>query len=250
MAWLFLGVVIFLAPLSGQSLSWENSTDVAITPQMVVGDYWTLTISGAAANAAIVLQYTENGGSTQYFTLADTTDGSGNYSGSAQVSNASLATWTNTWYVGGVQLGPTYDYAVIRLPSQLGVAITSHSDCAGSYPYGVVGSIDYDIEDSGGNLVASSNIILYPYFAWNGGGAVAVASASTGANSYGVFTYSPIFLCSTATFSSMLYGSEILYVKIGSSTIYDQVRSQSWYASSSGYQHGDLTNTTDITITD
>ena len=155
-------------PLSAQTFSWGNSTDTSITPNFVAGDYWALNLSGAAAYAEIKLGYILNGGSVQYYTQGYA-DASGNYTANAQETTASLGSWQVTWYVNNVSVG-YYTFEVIRLPSQLGVVSSSPSDCPGAYPYGVEGSIDYDIEDSGGNLVTSNNITLFPYFAWNAGG--------------------------------------------------------------------------------
>jgi hypothetical protein len=76
------------------SLTWGNTSNSAITPDMVVEDYWTLSISGAAPSAPIVLALTKNGGALQYYTLAYT-DGNGNYSRSEQVFNDSVGTYTN-----------------------------------------------------------------------------------------------------------------------------------------------------------
>jgi hypothetical protein len=229
-------------------LSWGNSSNSAITPNIVVDDYWTLNISGAPPSVSVVLALTKNGGSLQYTTVGNT-DGSGNYYQTAQVTNGSLGTYTNQWYAGGIAAGSEYDYEVIRRPSQLSVVLASGSNCVGGYPYGVLGSIDYDIEDSGGNLVTSNSVILYPYFNWNSGGTQPVSSASGGANSYGVFTYSPLYYCSTAAYGATAIGSEILYAKIGVSSVYETVRSQSWTASSSAPDSGALYNGTDIDIT-
>ena len=101
---LLFGAFISLVPLSAQTLTFV-ATNPAISPSMVLDDSWTLTINGAAANASIVLQYTQDGGSTQYFTLAST-DNTGHYSGTQEVGNpVSIGLWTNVWLVGGTQLG-------------------------------------------------------------------------------------------------------------------------------------------------
>lgn len=147
-------------PLSAQSLSWGNTTDYAITPNFVSGDYWTLQITGATPNAAIVLQYTFNGGPTEYYTLAST-DSSGNYNTSEQETNSNLGQWTAIWLVGAVQLGPEYDFEVIRLPDKIAVVTQGpYAPCGGSEPYGLIGTVDFTLQDADGEDVERHNIML------------------------------------------------------------------------------------------
>ena len=154
-----------------------------------------------------------------------------------------IGTYTNQWYVGGVPAGSEYDYEVIGKPSALGVMSSGvYGNCPSYIPYGLQGTINYFIEDSDGNAVNSNSIVLYPYFAPNGQGTQPVVSAENGAGPFGVFTYEPMGYCANFTYTALRYGSEIIYIKIGDSNVYDPVRSQDWYATSSAQYSGEVWN--------
>ncbi len=69
------------------------SVSPAISPNIVVDDYWELHITGAAAGAEIELAYTLNGGSIGYFTEGYA-DANGNFQDLQEVTSASLGYWT------------------------------------------------------------------------------------------------------------------------------------------------------------
>jgi len=264
---LILGLVIVLAPLSAQTLTWGNVSDPTITPNFVVGDSWTLTISGAAANASIVLQFTKNGSSVQYYTVG-TTDSSGNYTSTQLVTNGSWGTYTNVWLVNGVQLGQQYNYEVIYEPGALSVYSSGVANPNCAYlggDYGVLAAITYSITNSGGNLVSEQdgNIPMLPYYSFiyynfagqvtgsgqaNVGGHGAPWSSNEYANtSNGRFLYIPIGYCDTSSYPDFLGESENLTIIIGNT--YYPVRSQTWSMYSNTIDHGTISNSVgDVTV--
>jgi len=230
------------------TLTWGNTTNSAITPDLLVGDSWTLSISGAPASAAIVWAFILNPpGSWQYYTLAST-DSSGNYTTSAAETSGSIGTYRGQWQVGGQNVSNEYDFEVVRRPNYLDVNNPTASNCPNpSYPYGVAGSIPYRVWDANDYLVVSSDIVMYPYFNWNSGGLQQVTSALGGLSS-GTFTYSPLYDCQAAAFGADAFGSEILEIRIGASGVYETVRSQSWTAWGYAPNSGRLTNGSDVNI--
>jgi hypothetical protein len=190
---LLFGVVLAVN-LSGQSLTWGNTSNVAITPQLVVGDYWTLNITGAAPSAAVVLQYTENGGPVSYFTLGYT-NGSGNYFESEQETNASVGVWTANWFVGGTQLGSEYDFEVARWPDHLeAVASTiGGSTCPEPLTYGVIASFDFQSKDSTGADVVTHNAQVQMHLIeyWEGYSGYELTQYGYA----GIYEYTPIGAC-------------------------------------------------------
>ena len=247
------------------SLSWGNSSDSAITPNMVALDYWTITISGAPASAPIVLTSTYDGGTPYNYTLGYTTV-SGTYSQTAQVTSSSVGTYTNSWAVGGIAAGPPqYDYEIIFTPTALSVYAmgTATPNCGSTPtagPYGVVGSVTYQIKtiDDGNVTEQNGNIPMEPYFDFGDGkytvgrGSTTYWPSSFYANtSNGRFLYIPIGICGTGTFAPYEFTDETLYIGIGS--VYYTVRSQSWTGYSDGYEEGEIQNTisgggSDVTI--
>ena len=227
------------------SLSWGNSSNSLITPNFVVGDYWTLNISGAPANAPIVWAFSLNHGTVEYYTLGYT-NSSGAYTQSAQETTGSLGVYSGQWQVGSVNVNSAYPFEVIRLPDHLTVATngaTIIGGCPSPLDYGILIHINYTIVDSGGSAVTSaSNVGLYPYYAFGGGGSQPVTSAATGANpADGTFVYSPLGACEDTAYSLETV-SDILWIRIENSGVYDLVRSQTWNATSSAVGGGHLYN--------
>ncbi|HEV2200299.1 MAG TPA: hypothetical protein VGR73_10805 [Bryobacteraceae bacterium] len=242
------------------TLTWGNSSNSAITPNMVAGDYWTLNITGAAPGAVIELQYRLYPDPPQRFTFAQT-DSNGNYSASQQTTSASVGNWQDQWYVGGQPAGPPYNFQLIYKPGRLEVtyeaAISNYcppSVLPTNYTYGIGITINYLVEDANGNAVSSNNIVLYPYFSPNGQQSGPVASAQSGANSLGQFNYSPLWDCGTGPFGPSQWLTETLYIKIGDSNVYDTVRQQVWYGwgfatPHSGEIRNDVNGMTDVDVT-
>jgi hypothetical protein len=233
------------------TLTWGNSSNTVITPNIVVGDYWALSISGAAPSASIDLHLTENGGSMQVYHLANA-GSNGQYNQSAQVTSASVGTYTNQWYVGGVPVGLEYDYEVIYKPEALSLVSTPYveANCTPSQggTYGILGGVVWKFQDSAGNPVTSSNIVLYPYATYNNGPLQQVTSSPNGAEqSTGIFDFYPIGHCASGPYSGA-QEANLIYAKIGVSTIYDLVRNQTWTASSNAPNTGILFNSIDVSI--
>ncbi len=65
-----------------------------------VGDSWTVSITGGAANAAVQVCIPGSCSPEGY------TDGSGNYTLSGYMSSGDVGTWNETWSVGGVTATP------------------------------------------------------------------------------------------------------------------------------------------------
>ena len=246
------------------SLSWGNSSNSAITPNMVALDYWTLTISGAPPNAAIKLTATYDNGSPYDYTLPSTTTGSGTYSQTSQVTLSSVGIYTNSWTVGGIPAGPpSYNYEIIFTPGALSVYSSgATSPNCGAAPnaseeYGVLADITYTITTSGGTTVSEQDggIPITPYFDY-GTGKILVGNGFTGywpssytANtSNGRFVYVPLGVCQSGAYLPYEWTSDTIYVKIGN--LYYEVRSQTWTASSSSGYHGEEQNSVgDVTVT-
>lgn len=233
------------------TLTWGNSSNTVITPNIVVQDYWALSISGAAPYASIDLHLTENEGSMQVYHLANA-GSNGQYNQSAQVTSASVGRYTNQWYVGGVPVGSEYDYEVIYKPESLSLYSTPYVDAnctpAQGGTYGILGGVVWKIQDSAGNTVTSRNIVLYPYATYNSGPYQQVTSAPNGADqSTGVFDFYPFGYCGTGPFTGAQEANSI-YAKIGISTIYDLVRHQIWTASSNAPDTGILFNSIDVSL--
>jgi len=148
------------------NLTWGNTTHTTISPHIVVGDYWTLNITGAAPGAPIVLQYQLNGGQPASFTLGYADNNDGHYYEQEQVGSGSVGIWSDQWYVGGVAVGNPIPFEVIRRPFSTSVMTQSvYMGCSSYYlvPNGILGQVRYQIKDVTGANVTSQNIPLNPY---------------------------------------------------------------------------------------
>lgn len=260
---LILGLVIFLAPLSAQTLTYANTSNSAITPDIVVGDSWTLTIANAARNASVVLQFTKNGGTVQYYQVGTTDAVYGNFYDTQPVTSGSLGTYTNVWLVNGVQLGTNYNYEVIDAPTALTVnSVSVASPSCPSFTYGPNGffiSIKFQITGASGTLVLPNyDLLLEPYEYYTlynqDGSTKGVGSGDIGASgtlwsppsaqyasNSATYYDIPLGLCATYTYGSWLWANQSTYIFIGSSR-YSVRPNQQWTSTGTGSNTGSVSS--------
>lgn len=261
--WLFLGAVTALA-LSAQTLSFVNYTDPAISPNIVVDDYWELHITGAAAGAEIKLAYTLNGGSIGYFTEGYA-DANGNFQDLQEVTSASLGYWTNVWYVNTVQVGPEFDYEVIDKPTGL-LVLSSAVASPSCNEDGILISVHLQITGASGSVVLpNSNVSLEPYesdtFYSPSGTITSAYSGDVGPNSWSQsskyadsnaeFYDVPVGTCvpSPYGFTGYRFGQQDLDIVIGNDS-YPVRPTQYWYGTATGYNTGSVYNSNgDVYVT-
>ena len=131
MRWLFFAATLcftFVA-LDGQSVSLSNTTHPYT--QIEVGDTVKVSITGAAHNGTVTV--VQNGNPPYVF---GTTDANGNWTLNATETSVYVGSYTQIWYVNGVQLTPsnpnsTYLPWAPRLPSFQVFANFSGSNCSG-----------------------------------------------------------------------------------------------------------------------
>jgi hypothetical protein len=159
--------------LTAQSISVGNVNNSLISPDGVVGDAYQVTITGAARNALVQLNFTHNGSPGVWY--AGFTDDSGYWTNtSAPGDSTSIGFWTEQWSVGGVNIGPEYDFVIIDQPTSLrvlSVAASSPDSCGNpwfvpaDHTYGPSATIKYQIVGSTGADLSSVGIRvgLIPY---------------------------------------------------------------------------------------
>jgi len=113
---LLLGLVLPLVSLSAQSVTLTNATR-GNGGYFEIGDSLQLNITGGLHLAAVTYTQVMNGVPSGPFS-AGSTDSSGSYQlGPVTVTSGSLGTWSETWYVGGVQATPTLSFKVLGDPT-------------------------------------------------------------------------------------------------------------------------------------
>jgi hypothetical protein len=269
---------LLASTLAAQSISVVNSSNSMISPSAVVGDIYVVTITGAAANSLVALNYVQNGTPGEWD--AGYTDSNGDWSQTAPPkSTAFIGVWTEQWSVGGTNIGINYSFEVFDEPvsqTVVSVAASSPNACGNSYAgrgtatYGPSAAIHYQINGSSGSseTVPSSGlmIMMEPYESvveydplgnqtFSGSSAIGCSSGvgpgcpsgwawtppgAFYASTSGQYYDVPLSSCASVFFSNYKFGSQVTSIIIGSNVY--QVASQDWYAVSSSSGHGTLTN--------
>ncbi|HLH00261.1 MAG TPA: hypothetical protein VKX49_28400 [Bryobacteraceae bacterium] len=254
------------AALSAQSISVVNINNAAISPSAVVGDVYQVTISGAAANSLVQLNYTQNGNPGTW--NAGYTDNSGNWSNTSAPKDASfIGTWTEQWNVGGTNIGPVYSFEVFDKPTSATRSVSSSSpdSCGSTYPpsvgkpYGPSASVQYQIVGSTGNSETVPNtglgIMLEPEESVGGGSYGDIGCTGSGcpsgflwsppsakyASSTGLFYDIPFAYCANVPYSNVALPSVTIAIFIGNNSY--AVASYTESASSSAPGHGSFSGT-------
>jgi len=158
--------------LTAQTISVTNVSNSLISPNAVVGDVYRVTITGAAQNAVVQLNYTQNGSPGTW--IAGFTDGSGYWTNDSPPKDSTfIGIWTEQWSVGGVNIGDNYIFVIIDQPTSqrwLSVAAANPDSCGGSdwfttvdNTYGPSASIKYQIVGSTGANQSTLGLTLIPY---------------------------------------------------------------------------------------
>jgi hypothetical protein len=86
-----------------------------------VGDPWTISVSGAPANTAVMVTGGQGGANTT--TAIGTTDGAGNFSVSGTFTGDQVGQWAENWVVAGVPVqGGNFAFTVIPTTSPAAAA--------------------------------------------------------------------------------------------------------------------------------
>ncbi len=85
-------------------LAFTTSRGSGLTQDLHPGDTWTISITGAAPNAAVTVSGTTPGGSFSGSQMG-MTDGNGNWSKSGTTSAGEVGTWVEHWMVNGQDAG-------------------------------------------------------------------------------------------------------------------------------------------------
>ena len=101
--------------LAQPSITLTNTTRGG-SQYFVVGDGFLVTISGGQTGAAVTMAWNHNGVGGGPASIG-TSNGSGGFSLSGTEDTASIGTWTETWFVGGVQATPVLAFTVLGTPS-------------------------------------------------------------------------------------------------------------------------------------
>lgn len=147
------------ATASGTTAVYQNTANAAISPNMVVGDTFTVTVTGAA-NATVTSDTpAQNGAPPGHFILG-TTDSSGTWQATGHAVN--IGQWRVTYSVANVA-APQNMFEVIDKPTGLTVTSVNLSSvqCA-SGRSGALGNIRYQITGANGNLI-STLVPLTPF---------------------------------------------------------------------------------------
>ena len=100
-----------VVPAAGAArLSFQNLTN-ASTSQFQVGDKWVVSITGAVPNTQVGVSGGMNGAMS--YSVMGSTDGSGNFSKSGQITADQVGTWQETWGVGDPTKGPAQSVGFI-----------------------------------------------------------------------------------------------------------------------------------------
>lgn len=86
---------------------------------LLPGDTWTVSIAGAAKNAAVVATGGVNGASAVL--VNGVTDANGNFIAAGQIGAGDVGTWAESWSVGGTVIG-TLAFSVIANPATAAAA--------------------------------------------------------------------------------------------------------------------------------
>jgi len=259
-------ILVFLlgsTALFAQTVALNNTSNSVLSPDFVVGDSFTVNISGAAANATVSVVSYQNGVSNTGgvpFSVG-TTNSSGDWSTFGSMSASNTGNWQETWYVNGTQLGSEIDFVIADKPT----ALTVISDptvapagalavCGSSY-YGILIDNKYQITGANGN-VSTLGLLMTPYesgtfpdgtaYSQNIGPASGYSNSSQYAASDGTFHDVPVGECRTSQNFIGDHVSQTISINVGSKQY--QVRSQTFTINGVTLNHGSISNASDIVV--
>lgn len=103
--------VFFACASFAQSVTLTNNSSWRSYPTFLVGDPFSLTVSGAAYTS-VTMDAQRAGDPTPYNWNLGTTDGYGNLVVSDSMGSWNVGDWTETVYVGSAQASPTLEFSV------------------------------------------------------------------------------------------------------------------------------------------
>src|SRR5947207_843284 len=112
--------LLSLGQLRSQTLYLANTSNSGLGRDFVINDSFSLSITGAAPNAPVTLNFTQNGVGSNGNNMGNT-DANGAFSLTGVEGSANIGTWTETWFVNGVQVGDEQDFIVMDRPTGLTV---------------------------------------------------------------------------------------------------------------------------------
>jgi hypothetical protein len=258
---LMLGIAAAaVAQLGAQvTVTYTDNSNTGISPNMVLGDSFTVSVSAGLALANSSVTSVSNG---QNWSLGQT-DAMGNWAASGTATN--VGNWTVTYSVGGVAASLT-SFQVIDKPTGLtATSIVLASPNCNLSQAGDLADITYQITGASGNIstlvtmTQTENGTYAPTY-YNGvqiaaGSSVSNLSTcagspwtcSTTASSSGTFHDVPLGACYTNAPTFTQSGTtQTIYIKIGAVSY--MVRSNTWNFSGAGVGHGNVTNNNDINL--
>jgi hypothetical protein len=225
-------------------------------------DTTQVQITGAAANALVQLKYAQNG--TPGTWSAGYTNSSGDWTYSDEQGGSKIGTWTEQWNVGGVNVGPMFNFSIVDKPSSLTVlsVVEANPDCGSplqeANPYGSYAGVQYQIKGQSGGSFKPLSLNAEPWeddTTYNQNGTInQMTSGSVGggvraswtppdttyASSTGTYWDMPIGLCGPFTVLAWYWGLQVISIKIGNEKY--TVRTSNWTSMVTGILHENTTN--------
>lgn len=117
LSWIVL-ILLSLQMALAQSFTMTNDTHPQSgTPNFVVGDHYTATITGGQPNQPVTVTMYQNGNLLATNYPIGTTDSAGNWQFGNTESSGTVGIWTETWYVGSAQVANISLFVLSQLPS-------------------------------------------------------------------------------------------------------------------------------------
>jgi hypothetical protein len=262
MTYMVIGFMLSLMPLMGQTVSITNTSNSGITPDFIVGDAFTITIAGAAANSAVTVVSYQNGVSNTNgvpFNVG-TTNGSGGFTLGGTQTSGLAGTWVEYWYVGGTQVG-VLNFDIIDYPTNLALVSATAvapagpiAGCTSPY-YGLFIDIKYQIRGANGNIpiltviAAAYETGTFPdlsSFSNYIGPVTGYSQSSRNAASDGTFHDVPVGGCQLSSPLATATLTQTINLIIGTASI--QVRQNTFSISGLTLNHGSVSNGSDISV--
>ena len=175
---LFVGGQTVLA----QSFYLNNTTHPQSgTPNFVVGDSFTITISGASPNSPVYLTATQNGATVCTNFRLGYTNSSGYYSASGTQASSTVETWTESYSVNATQVANVRFFILATLPT---VSLLNSSDPALDSPSGASFAVGdaYPAQVTSGSPAAYQLVTLTSTQNGTAYGSLGVGTTDSGGN--------------------------------------------------------------------
>lgn len=256
----YLGMLILTVNATATTAVYQNTANGAISPDMVIGDTFQITVTGAPNSTVTSDHPAENGDPAGHFVLG-TTNANGIWQATGTAT--SVGEWTVTYSVAGVA-AQANEFEVADKPTNItfisvGLATEPSVDlpnCTSNY-LGVFGDIKYQIKGARGPVVTGLLMIPYESDKYPDGGSretdigpvAGYPTSSKYAADDGSFHDVPFGACAgptAAPFSNEPMGTQTVFIFIGNNAY--QVRANTWVISSTGPGHGRITNNNDVTL--